>query len=188
VTPREKRVITGGAVAAVLILLIGIGPRLFGGGDGEGGAALQAERVARFRGLVASRDTLRTLSRSAAAAERIAAGRYLGGNTPQVAAARLSSVVQAIAEDAEVEVVRESILPPAPAGPATATSLQIVARGDATGLMELLKGVEESPVLLRVDDLTVGGDPREGAGTPSLTISLRVTGYLLRPADDEEAS
>jgi hypothetical protein len=178
-TARERRVVIGGAAAVLLILVIGLLPRVVGGDRGDDPAALQTDRLARLQGLAEHRDTLRLVANVATAAERRVAGRYLRGGTPQVAAAELSAAVQDLAQAAQVEVLRESVLPAQPAGRATAVSLQLIGRGDMPGLLDFLRGVDEHPLLMRVDDVGVSADPRERAGTASLTLTLRLTGYLL---------
>lgn len=177
-TPRERRVVLGGGVAVVLIVVLSLFLR---GRDpaGDDPGRREVERVQRLRGLAASVDTLRTAARNAAAAERRAAARYLSGGTSAVAAAQLSGELHALAEAAQVEVLREGVLPPETVGDASAISLQVVGRGDVPGLLDLLAGVERSRLLLSVEDLSVGGDPRDRSGGASLTITLKITGYRL---------
>jgi hypothetical protein len=176
---RERKVVIGGVVAVVAILVVGLVPRMVATDTAETPATLQAERLARLQGLAAGRDTLAAVAGAAAVAERRSAARYLRGGTPQVAAAELSGLVQELAEAAHVEVLRESVLPPQPAGRATAVSLQLIGRGDMPGLLDLLQGIDEHARLLRVEEISVSSDPRERAGTASLTITMRLIGYQL---------
>lgn len=182
-TARERRVVVGGALAVLLILAGAFVPRLLGGRDDGGPAAMEAERVARLRGLAASLDTLRKVAGEGARRERELRPLYLTGGTPQVAAAALSAALGEIADRSRVEILREGVLPATPAGAATAVPLLVTARGDLPGLLDLLQEIERGPLLLTVEQLTVSADPRERPGVPSLTLTLRVAGFLPRRAD-----
>ncbi|HEX2090789.1 MAG TPA: type II secretion system protein GspM [Longimicrobiaceae bacterium] len=176
-TRRERHFVLSGAVVVALVLAAVVSRR--GSGEEDDPNRLQVERVQRLRGLAASIDTLRGVARGAQAAERAVASRYLGGGTAQVAAAQLSMVVREIADRSQVEILREGVLPSREVGSATTVSLQIVSRSDLPGLLDFLAGLDASPLLLAVEDLSVSGDPREAPGAASLTITLQVTGYML---------
>lgn len=183
-TQRERRVVLGGAVAVVVILLAALIPRLAGGDEGEN---LEAARVARLRGLVASEDTVAAATVAALEREAATVPRYLGGGTPQVAAASLSTILHDIAARSQVEIVRESVLPPRAAGDATVVPLQVVAAADLPGLLDLLAGIERAPQLLTVESIVVGADPRPMPGAASLNVTLQVAGYVRRPLRREES-
>lgn len=178
-TSRERHVLIGGALAVILILAIGLGPRLLRSGDATEQMGLEQERIARLRGFAASLDTAGRVARRAAVAERRVVERYLVGSTTQVAAAQLSAEIRRLAEGAQVEIVKEGGMPPREMSLATAIPLQVVARSDLAGLLELLAGVRRSSLLLSVDELSVSGDPRQQPGTPALMLTAQITGYML---------
>jgi Tfp pilus assembly protein PilO len=116
---------------------------------------VRQELLARRRQLVERKSTI--AAELQAVDQRIEAlwGRLLTAATPAVAASELQNIVKEIAGGAQMETRSERILPPVDRGELLEIGVEIAVSGEIRQLVDLLTRVENSPKLLRVQDVKV---------------------------------
>jgi hypothetical protein len=112
--------------------------------------------------------------------------RLLTGDTPSVSASDLQDVVQGLATKEGTQVITTRVLNPETAGSFAKISLQMEIGGQIDQIASLIRGIENSPKLLMVDEINVrslfrpAGFP-QAPGAPqlpaqNLRVSLTVSG------------
>lgn len=154
----------------------------------EQSIALRAEQLARLEAVAADRSSLEL------GAERLAAGReelgrrLLPGATAAVAASNLQQLLNRLAAGTGLEVQRvDAAGAPTEDGPLLRIPARLTARGDMSGLVQLLHRVQSGEPFLVVDGLRVGTgsiatrspfmQPGPARSTGQLSISLDLYGY-----------
>jgi type II secretory pathway component PulM len=179
-SPRERRVVIGGAAVAALMLLTAFGVLPYYQRWSSRSAAIAAAREQRdrLRALVAGESAFRQALEARRTARGTWGGRLVSGSTPALAASELQALVRRYAELSAVEVDRVNVVgEPTPIdGGLTAIPLQLTAQGDIHGLVQLLSLIQEGERLLVVDDLTVTAGAPRSDGVQLLTWSMRLRG------------
>jgi ACT domain-containing protein len=112
--------------------------------------------------------------------------RLLTGDTPSVSASDLQDAVQGLATKEGTQVITTRVLNPETAGSFAKISLQMEIGGQIDQIASLIRGIENSPKLLMVDEINVrslfrpAGFP-QAPGAPqlpaqNLRVSLTVSG------------
>jgi uncharacterized protein YneF (UPF0154 family) len=112
--------------------------------------------------------------------------RLLTGDTPSVSASDLQDVIQGLATKEGTQVITTRVLNPETAGSFAKISVQMEIGGQIDQLASLIRGIENSPKLLMIDEINVrslfrpAGLPQP-QGTPQLAaqnlrVSLTVSG------------
>ncbi len=185
-TPRERRTVRLGVVAAAMILLyvMALDPYL----------ASRAETRAKIEETEAQLTRLRSLERSLPAyRQRLAAAqatwntevrpRLLAGDLPAVAASALSGEVRRIGAQSFLEVERENVLASTDQDGLTSIPVQFSLRGDVYGLRDFLAALETSHTFLnlrelRVNSIAAGFNQGMTAAMAPLQLTVTVEGYL----------
>ena len=81
--------------------------------------------------------------------------RLLTGNTPSVSASDLQDVIQGLAAKEGTQVITTRVLNPEAAGSFSKVSVQMEIGGQIDQLASLIRGIENSPKLLMVDEINV---------------------------------
>ncbi|HXV84465.1 MAG TPA: type II secretion system protein GspM [Candidatus Binatia bacterium] len=112
--------------------------------------------------------------------------RLLTGDTPSVSASDLQDVIQGLATKEGTQVITTRVLNPETAGSFAKISVQMEIGGQIDQLASLIRGIENSPKLLMVDEINVRslfrpvGFPQPQRvpqlATQNLRVSLRVSG------------
>lgn len=183
---RERRVIVAGAVisALALITVYGIQPFARRWSEREAAIAAKAEQAARLEALVGARDRLAASVAELRRARDRESARLLSGSTPALAASNLQTLIRGYAERSRVSLQRvdvdrdfeaeESGLVP--------IGLQLSARGDIYGLVDLLFYLQNGEKLLMIEDLRVQTPFRRGADA-LLNWTIQLRGFHL-PEED----
>ena len=179
-SPREQRVVIGGAAVAGLMLLATFGVLPYYRRWSERSAAIAATREQRdrLRALVASEAAFRRALDARRSARATWGARLVSGSTPALAASELQALVRRYAELSAVEVDRVNVVgePTLMGGGLTAIPLQLSAQGDIYGLLQLLSLLQHGERLLVVDDFTLTAGAPRGDGIQVLTWSMRLRG------------
>jgi ACT domain-containing protein len=112
--------------------------------------------------------------------------RLLTGDTPSVSASDLQDVIQGLATKEGTQVITTRVLNPETAGSFAKISIQMEIGGQIDQLASLIRGIENSPKLLMIDEINVrslfrpAGFPQP-QGVPQLAaqnlrVSLTVSG------------
>jgi type II secretory pathway component PulM len=112
--------------------------------------------------------------------------RLLTGDTPSVSASDLQDVIQGLATKEGTQVITTRVLNPETAGSFAKISIQMEVGGQIDQLASLIRGIENSPKLLMIDEINVrslfrpAGFPQP-QGVPQLAaqnlrVSLTVSG------------
>ena len=181
---RERRFVLAGAGAATALLVLSafVLPFVRRWTGRERVYAANREQWARLSGLADGVELLRR-----ARDERLTQGgdvaRLVSGATPALAASGLQSLLQRYADEATVQLDRVDVAasPRSDRGGLLAIPAQLQGESDIRGLRAFVYRVQESTVLLVIDELSVNAatDGREGRQT--LIWSLRLHG-LYRPS------
>jgi ACT domain-containing protein len=112
--------------------------------------------------------------------------RLLTGDTPSVSASDLQDVIQGLATKEGTQVITTRVLNPESAGSFAKISIQMEIGGQIDQLASLIRGIENSPKLLIIDEINVrslfrpAGFPQpQGApqlAAQNLRVSLTVSG------------
>jgi Type II secretion system (T2SS), protein M subtype b len=112
--------------------------------------------------------------------------KLLTGDTPSVSASDLQDVIQGMATKEGTQVITTRVLNPEAAGGFAKVSIQMEIGGQIDQLASLIRGIENSPKLLMVDEINVRslfrpvGFPQPQAGpqlaVQNLRVSLTVSG------------
>ncbi|MBM2803096.1 MAG: hypothetical protein HW419_989 [Deltaproteobacteria bacterium] len=119
--------------------------------------------------------------------------RLLTGDTPSVSASDLQETVQAMATREGTQVITTRVLNLEPAGSFSKIGIQMEIGGQIQQVANLIRGIENAPKLLVIDEVNVrslfrplGFPQPQGApqvNTQNLRISLTVTGFArVQPA------
>jgi hypothetical protein len=168
--PRERRVVAGGAIVSVVMLVAVwlVLPFVQHWSAREARLAASRERWERVATLVANTGPLRQALDSARNASAADQGQIVAGATPALAASAIQDVLQRDAAQSSVQLERvDAAGEPRPDKPGLlAIPVQLQARGDLYALAAFLARVEHGSPLLVTDELTVnaGLDDDEGGG------------------------
>jgi type II secretory pathway component PulM len=124
--------------------------------------------------------------------------RLLTGDTPSVSASDLQEAIQGLATKEGTQVITTRVLNPEPAGGFAKISVQMEIGGQIDQIASLIRGIENSPKLLMVDEINVrslfrpAGFPQP-QGVPqqavqNLRVSLTVSGFARTQAATAERS
>jgi uncharacterized protein YneF (UPF0154 family) len=112
--------------------------------------------------------------------------RLLTGDTPSVSASDLQDVIQGLATKEGTQVITTRVLNPETAGSFAKISIQMEIGGQIDQLASLIRGIENSPKLLIIDEINVrslfrpAGFPQPQGGpqlaAQNLRVSLTVSG------------
>lgn len=173
--------ITGVAVSAMaLILVYAILPFARDWADRAAALEAKAEQAARLEALVESEAELRAVVDELQARRDRRSRRLLTGTTPVLAASVLQTLVRSYAEESLVTLQRidaardfeaadDGLVP---------IGLQVTARGDVYGLVELLYLLQHGEKLLVIDDLRVNAAARRTARDQAIiTWTINLHGY-----------
>ncbi len=178
-SPRERRVIAGGALVSVLALVVVYGALPFGRrwSARESAIAAKAEQLARLQALVENEAALQeTAARLEDDRER-RAQRLLAGSTEALAASSLQTLLRGYAEQSRisldrVDVAREFEADSAGLIPVPA---ELYVQGDVYGLVDFLFYLQNGEKLVVIDGLSVSAAQRRGQTGPQMlswTVSL----------------
>lgn len=129
------------------------------------------------------------LAGSAAARAQIKAqeNRLLTGDTPSVSASDLQETIQGMAAREGTQVITTRVLNPESVGSFSKIGIQLEIGGQILQVANLVRGIENSPKLLVIDEINIRslfrpiGFPQPGGGpqapAQNLRISLMVSGY-----------
>lgn len=107
--------------------------------------------------------------------------RLLTGDTPSVSASDLQDVVQGLATKEGTQVITTRVLNPDTSGNFAKISLQMEIGGQIDQVASLIRGIENSPKLLMVDEINVrslfrpAGFPQAPGASPLAAQNLRVS-------------
>ncbi|MCI0433740.1 MAG: type II secretion system protein GspM [Gemmatimonadetes bacterium] len=173
---RERRTITIGAIVSIAALLFAYAvlPIARRWQAREGLIAVEADRLARLRGLVAAEPDLEFAVAARTAALESGSARLLEGRTAALAASSLQMLLQDIANGSRVVVSRLDVAgapDPADAGspmiPATVSAI-----GDIYGITEMLSAIQLGPRLLEVTELTIRPNPALRGDLMQVTVKV----------------
>lgn len=178
-SPRERRVIAGGALVSLLALVVVYGVLPFGRrwSARESAIAAKAEQLARLQALVDNEAALTEATQALEAARENGARRLLAGSTPALAASSLQTLLRSYAEQSRITLDRVDIareFEPDTAG-IIPVPAELVLRGDLYGLVDFLFYLHNGEKLVVVDALTVSAALRRSQVGPEMlswTISL----------------
>lgn len=175
-SPRERRVVTAGAIVGGLALLAmrGVVPFVERWSAREGVLAAKAGQLARLQAVVADEARLRE---AVAERQRRHAGngaRLLPGGTAALAGSSLQALLSHYAEVSRVALDRIEILggDTAAGGRLVTVPAQLSGRADVYGLVDLLRYLQTGERLLVIDDVRVTASPADHV----LLWSVRVHG------------
>jgi type II secretory pathway component PulM len=124
--------------------------------------------------------------------------KLLTGDTPSVSASDLQDVIQGLATKEGTQVITTRVLNPETAGNFSKISIQMEIGGQIDQLASLIRGIENSPKLLMVDEINVrslfrpAGFPQpQGAlqlAAQNLRVSLTVSGLARTQASGASKS
>ena len=182
-SPRERRVLAGGALASVAIVVLALGVIPFARRWEERRATIRlaAERVQRFEALVLNEPRL---AQEVEQRRRLARmGPLVNGVTSAVAASNVQSLLQQYARESGVKLDRVDVVgEPKPSDDGLAAiPVQLAAQGDVHGLVALLGRVHGGDTLLLIDDITIGAGAMRGDSVQVLTFTLRLRGVWAPP-------
>jgi Tfp pilus assembly protein PilO len=113
--------------------------------------------------------------------------KLLTGDTPSVSASDLQETVQGLANKEGTQVITTRVLNPEPAGSFAKISIQLEVGGQIDQIANLIRGIDNSPKLLVVDEINVrslfrpAGLPQPAAvpqvPAQNLRVSLVVSGF-----------
>jgi hypothetical protein len=137
--------------------------------------AVELERLARTRGLLASEPALHRTVRAAAAALESGPQRLLAGRTPALAASTLQSVLQEFADRSRVIVSRLDV---AGAPDTAGTALPMIpatvsAIGDVYGITDLLTMIQHGALALEITGLSLRPNQALRGNLLQMTVTLR---------------
>ncbi len=177
---RERRTIgtAVGVAAAALVLVYAVLPFGRRWQAREAALAVEVDRLARLRGLIAAQPQLE----AAAQARHIAVAsgpRLLQGRSAALAASALQGLLQDIADESGVVVSRLDVAGAPEADPAAAPAIPatVSAIGDIWGVTDMLSLLQHAPHVLEIEELSVRPNPALRGELMQLTVRLRA-GWL----------
>jgi type II secretory pathway component PulM len=111
-----------------------------------------AEKNLRF---LAQRDEMVAMLEATQSELKAREPRLLTGDTPSVSASDLQDVIQGLATKEGTQVITTRVLNPEAAGNFAKVSIQMEIGGQIDQLASLIRGIENSPKLLMVDEINV---------------------------------
>lgn len=182
-SPRERRVLAGGAIAsaAIIVFALGVIPLARRWEERRDAIAVAAERVRRYEALVRDEPGLqREVARRWGSART---DPLFDGVTTAVAASNVQSLLQQYARASGVKLDRVDVVgEPSPAEDGLhAIPIQLAAQGDVHGLVALLERVHGGDKLLLIDDLVAGAGPTREDSVQVLSFTLRLRGVWAPP-------
>lgn len=185
VSTRERRLLLGAGVAAVLVAAVvhGVAPFV----AAELGVREQIEErralLARSRRAAAGKEGYERQASGLRARLHRAEELLFRGEKPALTAAELQELLHGIARDAGVTAVRENVPPARVSGAFTEVAVELSLRGDLKAVRDFLFRVQTAPRLLTVPKLVLRGHPAPGVVT--VTADVQVSGYMLGAATRE---
>ncbi len=182
---RERRVVAGGAIlsAVALITVYGVLPFARRWSEREARIAALAEQAGRLEALVESQSALdrvvAELDRSRERRDR----RLLLGQTADLAASSLQSLVKGYADRSRVRLERVDVVRDleSESSGLTPVGLRLTVRGDVYGLVDFLFYLQNGEKLLVLDELRVTASgraaTRASAGAELLSWSVRLHAF-----------
>lgn len=147
---------------------------------------------------LAQREELATALEVARSEIKAKEPKLLTGDTPSVSASDLQEAIQGLAVKEGTQVITTRVLNPESAGGFAKISIQMEIGGQIDQVASLIRGIENSPKLLMVDEINVrslfrpAGFPQpQGAPQPAmqnLRVSLTVSGFARSQATATEKS
>ena len=176
ISARERRTITIALAISLVALVItyGVLPYARRLQEREALIAVQANRVARLRGLINSEEQLRI-----AVSDRIGAldagdQRLLAGRTPALVASSLQTLLQEYANQSQVTVSRLDVTGESTNSngvmmmPATVSAI-----GDIYGISQMLYLIQHGSRMLEISEFTVRPNPALRGELLQMTVTLR---------------
>lgn len=174
-------VLAGAAVSATaLILVYGILPFARHWTDRASALEAKAEQAARLEALVESEARLQEVVDELQVRRDRLTRRLLTGTTPVLAASVLQTLVRSYAEESLVTLQRIDAARDFEAGEdgLVPIGLQVTARGDVFGLVDLLYLMQHGDKLLVIDDLRVNAaGARRSQAESVITWTINLHGY-----------
>ncbi len=183
---RERRVVAGGAIlsAVALITVYGVLPFARRWSEREVRIDALAEQAGRLEALVESQSALDRVVAELDISRERHARRLLIGQTPDLAASSLQSLVKGYADRSRVRLERVDVVRDleSESSGLTPVGLRLTVRGDVYGLVDFLFYLQNGEKLLVLDELRVtasGGraTSRPGAESQLLSWSVRLHAF-----------
>jgi hypothetical protein len=173
----DRRTIRLGLVVSVLALTLAFGVLPFARRwrAREDLIAIETDRLARLRGLVANEAKLRELVETRSAALETGRQRLLSARTPALAASSLQSLLQGFADQSQVTVSQLDVA----GAPETADEAlpmipaNVSAVGDIYGITDMLALIHHGSLVLEVVELTVRPNPALRGDLLQMNATLR---------------
>lgn len=174
---RESRTVVLGLALSLFVLTIAYGAVPFARRwrSREEVMAVEMERLARLRGLVANEARLREAVGGRAATLESGPQRLLSGRTPALAASSLQSLLQRFADESQVTVSRLDVAgaPDTSAGTLPMIPATVSAVGDIYGMTDMLSLIQHGSVLLEIAELSLRPNPALRGDLLQMTVTLR---------------
>jgi Tfp pilus assembly protein PilO len=176
---RERRLIVGGAVLAVLIggWFFIVDPIRERNAITAELVPVREEMLMRRQELVARKNDVTAELRAVDEQIEKLSGRLLTSAAPAVAASELQNIAKEMATAAKTETRSERILPTVERGELLEIPVEIAVSGEIRQLVDLLARIENSPKLIRVQDLKVRvmnvSQPKDLLATMTLSAFIR---------------
>lgn len=191
---RERRVVAGGAVlsAVALVTVYGVLPFARRWSEREARIEALAEQAGRLEALVESEAALDQVVDALERSREHRARRLLVGQTPDLAASSLQSLVKGYADRSRVRLERVDVVRDleAESPGLTPVGLRMTVRGDVYGLVDFLFYLQNGEKLLVLDELRVNASggraiSRVSNETQLLSWSVRLRAFH---ATEEDAA
>ncbi len=191
---RERRVVAGGAIlsAVALITVYGVLPFARRWSERESRIAALAEQAGRLEAVVESEAALDRVVAELESSREHRARRLLVGQTPDLAASSLQSLVKGYADRSRVRLERVDVVREleAESSGLTPVGLRLTVRGDVYGLVDFLFYLQNGEKLLVLDELRVSasaGGAITRARTESQLLSWSVRLYAFHATEEDAA-
>ena len=182
-SPRERRVVTGGVAVSALALIAVylILPFIHRWEEREEAIAVKADQVARLEAMVQAEPALRETLAELESAREGYVGAFLTGRTAALAASTLQTLLNGYADRSRVTLQNVDIGREAEElGEGLARiDLQLRVLGDIYGLVDLLFYIQNGEKLLVPDGLSVATARARGSTEELLTWTLSLHAYYL---------
>ncbi|MDQ3674131.1 MAG: type II secretion system protein GspM [Gemmatimonadota bacterium] len=182
-SPRERRVVLGGAAlsAASLVLVLAVLPFSGRWSAREDAIAAKRQQLARLTAVVGSGSSVQRAVDSLRAERGSSTGRVVRGATPALAAAKLQELLRDYAEASKVDIGDVDVggNPTTDSTGLAAIPVRLTADGDVNGLTELLWQIEHGEKLLIVDELRVISRLSRDDQIQRLSLTLRLRGPFM---------
>ncbi len=176
---RERRyILIGGAILLLIGAVYRFYPDIRGSFSFESEIALKRKHLAKYQQMMQERETLEAGIADLEEQLKMVETGLLSGETPAIAAVDIQNALTEIAGQNEIEIRSMQVMKPAGQNdaPYLSVPVQISFETNASGLKNVLYGIETSPKTLRVSDLRIRvvrrGDPDR------IQATFTVTGYM----------